>query len=134
MLCSWHCLVQRWCGRCGYALDMSHADVPQCMDSLAPPSSAGGGRSGGTRWSGAGVGGALDMSHAYVTPCMNSPNLLQAQEAAEAAAQDGAELVWEVWDVVDREFLDARNIGFDREAWASMRDAALASKPTFQHF
>ena len=34
--------------------------------------------------------------------------------------------MWEVWDVVDREFLDARRTGFDRGQWAAARDAALS--------
>jgi hypothetical protein len=49
-----------------------------------------------------------------------------AQAAAAAARQDGEQLVWEVWDVVDRDFLDARGAGFDRAQWAAARDAALA--------
>lgn len=48
------------------------------------------------------------------------------QNEAAAAQQDGEQLVWEVWDVVDREFLDARQTGFDRGQWAAARDAALA--------
>ena len=49
-----------------------------------------------------------------------------SQEEAGRAAAEGAELVWEVWDVVDREYLDVRATGFSRPAWAAVRDAALA--------
>lgn len=70
----------------------------------------------------------MPVSHLPSCTLPGVSGLLQVQEALDAAAQDGAELVWEVWDVVDREFLDARGTGFDREAWAAKRDAALASK------
>lgn len=53
----------------------------------------------------------------------------RVQAAAAAARQDGEQLVWEVWDVVDRDFLDARGTGFDRAQWAAARDAALAGVP-----
>jgi hypothetical protein len=53
----------------------------------------------------------------------------RAQVAAAAARQDGEQLVWEVWDVVERDFLDARGTGFDRAQWAAARDAALAGVP-----
>ncbi len=52
-----------------------------------------------------------------------------SQEEARQAAAEGAELVWEVWDVVDREYLDVRATGFSRPAWAAVRDAALAGAP-----
>ena len=55
--------------------------------------------------------------------------LPKPQAAAAAARQDGEQLVWEVWDVVDRDFLDARGAGFDRVQWAAARDAALAGSP-----
>lgn len=64
------------------------------------------------------------------------PSPSKSEEELAAAAEDGAELVWEVWDVVDREFLDARGTGFDREAWAAMRDVALSrplSSPAAAH-
>lgn len=55
------------------------------------------------------------------------------QAAAAAARQDGEQLVWEVWDVVERDFLDARGAGFDRAQWAAARDAALAGGPCGHH-
>ena len=58
------------------------------------------------------------VDECHVSPCHQA-------EAAEAQ-RDGEQLVWEVWDVVDREFLDARATGFDRGQWATARDSALA--------
>ena len=37
--------------------------------------------------------------------------------------------MWEVWDVVDREYLDVRDTGFRRSDWAAVRDNALAGRP-----
>ena len=47
------------------------------------------------------------------------------QPDAAAAQQAGRELIEEVWEVVDQNFLDARGAGFNRQQWAALRDAAL---------
>lgn len=46
---------------------------------------------------------------------------------AAAAAEEGQELIKEVWEIVALKYLDARDSGFDQERWAARRDAALAS-------
>ena len=49
---------------------------------------------------------------------------LQAGDAAARAA--GRELIQEVWEVVDQNYMDARGAGFDRQQWAALRDKALS--------
>eukprot|EP00803_Ostreobium_quekettii_P000040 evm.model.scf_1739.1 EVM.evm.TU.scf_1739.1 scf_1739:6103-14239(+) len=40
------------------------------------------------------------------------------------------DLIREVWEVVDANYMDVRNTGFDKEQWKRIRDEALAKKPT----
>jgi carboxyl-terminal processing protease len=46
-----------------------------------------------------------------------------SSESERAAAR---ELINEVWEVVDRNFSDARDVGFDPDRWRKLRDAALS--------
>jgi len=67
-----------------------------------------------------------DGIQAIAPPTRNVNGIMEVvQEQDRKAAQDAAELVWEVWDVVDREYMDARHTGFNHDAWAATRDAAL---------
>jgi len=49
-----------------------------------------------------------------------------AQGSSAESAELARELVKEVWEVVDQNFLDARDAGFDRDRWQQLRDDALA--------
>jgi C-terminal processing protease CtpA/Prc len=57
-----------------------------------------------------------------------SPALSNGQEADSQRAA-ARELINEVWEVVDRNFSDARGVGFDPARWQKLRDAALSSNP-----
>lgn len=40
-----------------------------------------------------------------------------------------ADLIREVWEVVDINYLDVRGTGFDKQRWAALRDEALTKRP-----
>lgn len=48
----------------------------------------------------------------------------QGEPGQDAAA--GRELIAEVCEVVEQNFSDARNAGYDRQAWAALKERALA--------
>ena len=54
-----------------------------------------------------------------------SSSALFLQEAQQAA-QEGQELIKEVWGVVADYYLDARGSGFDLQSWTRLRDKYLA--------
>jgi len=54
------------------------------------------------------------------------PDIVDGSEHSEEEAALARELVKEVWEVVDVNFLDARERGFDRDRWRQLRDEALA--------
>jgi len=45
------------------------------------------------------------------------------QAAADAQAQS---LIQEVWEVVDMNYMDARQSGFDHDKWRQLKDEALS--------
>ena len=47
-------------------------------------------------------------------------------QEAQQAAQEGQELIKEVWGVVADYYLDARGSGFDLQSWTRLRDKYLA--------
>uniref|UniRef100_A0A7S3R0D6 C-terminal processing peptidase n=1 Tax=Dunaliella tertiolecta TaxID=3047 RepID=A0A7S3R0D6_DUNTE len=53
----------------------------------------------------------------------SQPATAEEREAIDAAAH---QLIREVWEVVDDNYLDARSSGWDRTRWAQIRDGALA--------
>jgi len=56
-----------------------------------------------------------------------APSTGHEADSQRAAAQ---ELINEVWEVVDRNFSDARGVGFDPARWQKLRDAALSTNPS----
>lgn len=56
-----------------------------------------------------------------------APSTGPEADSQRAAARD---LINEVWEVVDRNFSDARGVGFDPARWQKLRDAALSSNPS----
>ncbi len=56
----------------------------------------------------------------------SAPSTGAAADSQRAAAR---ELINEVWEVVDRNFSDARSVGFDPDQWRKLRDAALSKNP-----
>ncbi|GAX80856.1 hypothetical protein CEUSTIGMA_g8291.t1 [Chlamydomonas eustigma] len=66
---------------------------------------------------GSAVGGMADMLSPVSSEYGEDP--IQADVISHT-------LIQEVWEVVDQNYLDARNTGFDAQKWARLRDAALS--------
>lgn len=69
------------------------------------------------------LGGEVDGALSRV---VLPPGLGASPEAVAAATQDAHQLINEVWQVVDDNYLDARGRGFDRTRWLQLREEALA--------
>ncbi|CAK0738468.1 hypothetical protein CVIRNUC_001047 [Coccomyxa viridis] len=71
------------------------------------------------------VGARVDSAVGTFTDLSHFGRLEQSQEAQQAA-QEGQELIKEVWGVVADYYLDARGSGFDLQSWTRLRDKYLA--------
>lgn len=49
-----------------------------------------------------------------------------AREEVAATTESAHQLIGEIWQVVDDNYMDARGGGFEREKWAALRDEALS--------
>lgn len=59
--------------------------------------------------------------------CMwDQVRLVTGRQEEQAVAEEGRELIREVWGVVADYYLDARGGGFDQGKWSGLRDRYLA--------
>lgn len=66
---------------------------------------------------------------AWTVLCIATSTAPSAGPDAEAQRAAARDLINEVWEVVDRNFSDARGVGFDSLQWQKLRDAALDKNP-----
>ena len=65
------------------------------------------------------------LAEAFVAdPTKRTPDASLLQEQA-TQAEEGKELVREVWEVIALKYADIRGGGFDQARWAQLRDEAL---------
>eukprot|EP00798_Chlamydomonas_sp_ICE-L_P029195 gene29195-32406_t len=68
----------------------------------------------------------MDSAVDSVTNLPFLPSSAFSQANQDEVQKKAVALIQEIWEVVDQNFLDARNTGFSRDNWAKLRDVAIS--------
>eukprot|EP00775_Hariotina_reticulata_P008411 gene8411-8595_t len=68
----------------------------------------------------------MDWAFGAVSNSVRFENAAQASSERAAADAQAQSLIQEVWEVVDMNYMDARQSGFDHDKWRQLRDQALS--------